>query len=414
MRNLGHKLIVFVLLLIVVAPSLFSQVPSWSDAARRLARQAVVVVGPWQAARLIVRNESSLPAHIADLARDAFENELESHGIRCLNAMDASVTIKLTFSENLREYLWVAEILQADVHDVVMVALERFAAAMQELSVPSVVLRPELIWTQTEPFLDFALLGSPASRAGHLLVLEFSRLAIYQRNGAAWQLVDTQPLEPPRPGPRDPRGRIVLSETVFSVHLPGLECSGAVSAGGSAQKIGLACEKSEAWWEWSGPDGTLIGGILVAGRNFFRSLSWFQPQSGTQVPAFYSVAPVRRDGHSAWIYTGTDGVARMYSPDNRLLATFMGWGSHVAGVLSPCEGGWQIVASGSADWKATDTLQAFEVRGDQAVATTRTVELSGPVLSMKTAEDQSRVLLVVRNWSTGNYEAYALALSCSR
>jgi hypothetical protein len=278
--------------------------------------------------------------------------------------------------------------------------------------VPRLFLQPQLIWSQAKPFLDFALLERAADGSNYLLVLEIDRLALFQKNGTSWQILDARPLGPPRPWPRDPRGRIILSGELFSLYLPGLECSGAVRAGEMNRGIDLVCEKSEGWWEWSAPDGSRTSGILAAGRNYFRSLSWFQLHAETKVPPFYSVTALLQDSHTAWIYAGTDGVARLYSPEHRLLGTFTGWGSQLAAVASPCANAGQVLASGTGDWKAADTVQAFEIRQGQPEATSLPLEFAGTVMSLKSAEAGDRALAVVRNLSVGSYEAYAISLSC--
>lgn len=414
MRNFGHNLLVCTSLLIVFASTSFPQEPSWSDAARDLARRAVVAVGPGQVARLAVRNTSSLPSDAAELARSAFENELRSHGIRLLDSAQASASIELTFSENPREYVWVAQVFRGQEQEVILISIARKAAAAPGPSVPRLLLQPRLIWSQAEPFLDFAILEGAAGGTNYLLVLEISRLALYQENSTGWQISDVWPLEPPHPWPRDPRGRIILSGALLSLYLPGVECSGMVRTERESRRLKLACEKSEGWWEWSAPDGSRTGGILVAGRNYFRSLSWFQPNAETKVPTFYSVASALHDGRTAWIYASTDGVARMYSPEHRLLGTFSDWGSQLAAVTSPCTDAGPVLASSPVDWKATDTVRAFEIRQGQAAAASRPVEFAGPVMNLKPAEAGDHVLAVVRNLSTGSYEAYTISLSCLR
>ncbi len=171
-----------------------------------------------QTARVTARNISSLPAGELSRAQALLARALRRRGAA------TTVEVALTLSENLKGYLLVAEIRKADASAVEMVAF-RFDPP------PASVLRPilrRLLWTQSEPVLDLAVVGDT------MLLLEPSAIASYERRGGNWTKLESVPID--APPIRDPRGRMEIEGPDLRLFFPGATCRG------TTQPVKLNCE----------------------------------------------------------------------------------------------------------------------------------------------------------------------------
>jgi hypothetical protein len=79
---------------------------------------------------------------------------------------------------------------------------------------------------------------------------------------------------------------------------------------------------------------------------------------------------------------------------------------------SVCGGASQFLATGARDYTQTDSLQVFQTESSGAVAVSTEVDFPGPITALHGVSDTPRA--VVRNLTTGNYEAYRLFFSCGQ
>ena len=157
-----------------------------------------------------VVNRSSLSAASADEVRRNLLTQLAALGARFVGAAQASASVRVTLSENLQSYLWVAEIRQGTSPPaVVIVSLPRTAPLSIEPQLTTMVLHKTSLWSQQERILDVAVIdGNPA----RMLVLDANGVATYRSQDGRWQLEQSQLVAHSRPWPRDLRGRLVLEE----------------------------------------------------------------------------------------------------------------------------------------------------------------------------------------------------------
>src|SRR4051794_1495053 len=94
----------------------------WAEPAGALAEQIASAVGPGQAT-LTVRNVSSISPSELPAIRALLEKELKGRGVAVASG-DSANTIRITLSQNDRERLWVAEIVQGSQTRVVMVSAD--------------------------------------------------------------------------------------------------------------------------------------------------------------------------------------------------------------------------------------------------------------------------------------------------
>ncbi len=193
--------LLFALLFVVEASA-----QNWAGAEGLLAGKIVSATGPKTMA-VEVLNRSSLSAALSDDIRRNLLTQLAVTGVRFVTAEQAAVNVRVTLSEDLHSYVWVAEIRQdANPPTVVMVSLPRSAALAVEPAAAAMVLREVSLWSQTERILDVAVIeGNPA----RMLVLDANGVTSYRMQESRWLVEQSLPITHSRPWPRDLRGRLV-------------------------------------------------------------------------------------------------------------------------------------------------------------------------------------------------------------
>ena len=101
---------------------------NWAGAEEQLAGKIVSATGPKTMA-VEVLNRSSLSAAMTDDIRRNLLTQLAALGARFVAAEQAAATVRVSLSEDLQSYVWIAEIRQgANAPSIVMVSLPRPAA----------------------------------------------------------------------------------------------------------------------------------------------------------------------------------------------------------------------------------------------------------------------------------------------
>ena len=315
---------------------------------------------------LTVRNASSLSApQVADITR-ALETDLRVRA----NRPGASVSV--TLSENIRSYLWVAEIRRGEDREVAMQTVDRKPASAAATA--PVAIEKKLLWEQDKPILDIASVEST------LIVLDPAGVSFYRDR----QLTQSLPIAAWKPMPRDPRGRLLIERDSFRAYLPGTICTGSLSP------AAMSCGESNAPWPLDG-----VAAELAPGRNYFTT-----PRLGS----FFSAASAPK----VQIVAGLDGRARIY--DNALgeVTAISGWGSDIAAIESGCA---QILATRPGDAGEPDAIQAYDTTG-RGIGDPAT--FPGPVVALWPSARKGEVVAIARSAETGRYAAYSLAIICDR
>jgi hypothetical protein len=377
---------------------------NWSSPAQELARKIAAITGPG-AAFVSIENQSSLSASdIADFRRELFE-QLRTVGIRPTERPAAYFDVKVIASENMRNYVFVAQTTQGAAEpSFTIVTLPRPAADTGGHS-PAVTLRKTLLIEQDAPILDVALLQ--VSGAQHLLVLEGEHVRLYGRdkdkNASAWRLEQALEVAHAHPFPRDLRGRLVLRQDhLFDLYLPGTVC-----ASSAEFPLTLNCHDSDDPWP--------IGSPPDAQRAFFNSArDFFTVLAGAAADAparFYSAVPLPRQGATDWLFSGVDG--KIVATNGSAAQTISGvrWGSDIGTVRNSC-GNWNLLATAAGDYTEPDPLRAYAWNGTSATSVADALEFNGPVTALWTAADPANAIAVDFNLRSGRYEAYSVSASC--
>src|SRR6266478_7927380 len=387
------------------------------DTARQLAHKIAAATGPGAFA-LEVTNRSSLDDKSVHETRSALEAELHVEGVNTAKAEQAMGTVEVVLSESLREYVWTAEIvIGSDEKKVALVSMPRssmgtgtpFAAALP------IVLKTTLLFAQEQPMLDVALLDMPGG--ARLLVLNGGMVAIYRHHGAnaaaQWDLEASLPIAHPRTFPRDLRGRLLLRrDHLFDVYLPGTFCRSTSNAVGS---LAVACNDSDDPWPLTAEDGS-VRAFYAASRNFFTGA--LSPAIGkiSNVPSFYSAAPLPRSGYTLWALAAVDGSLHLVNGMTDQVIRGGEWGSDLAAVRSSCGTGTQLLISESGNLPRGDSerdgLRAFEIPDRDPVAASSAVEFDGRIVALWPETSGNGAAAIVKRKDTGWYEAYRVSISC--
>jgi len=372
----------------------------WQAPASQLAQNIAAITGPGTVGVTVV-NRSSLTGADVDEIRSKLLRELASFGIQAVTSDQAAANVEIWLSENLHNYLWVAEIHQGTSEPVVaMVAAPGRPGGTAERSSTPLSIRKSLLWSDDNRILDVAVVHDS------MIVLESERIAVLRLQNGQWQPEKSLSLAHVRPWPRDLRGRLMLSKDhLFDAYLPGVYCRSTATA-----PLGIVCDDSDDPWPLTGSQSDLSA-FFSATRNFFTGALSPGIQKNTMAPPFYSAAPLPRDKYTLWALAAVDGHLHLLDGMTDQTLTQQGWGSDIASVRSRCGPGWQILAT-SNEPGPTDEVRAFEIADREPIAVSSPAKFDGPITSLWASSDSTTVVAVSHNSAAGNYEAYQLSLDC--
>jgi hypothetical protein len=389
----------FALIVMCLAMSLASD---WRTPEEQLARKIAAATGPGAVA-LDVANKSSLSRAEADEIRRGLTSELAALGVRLVNAEQSAATVQVTLSENLREYVWVAEIHQGNnENSVAMVTSPRAGFAVVEQPAIALTIRKALLWTDENRILDVALVNGSSQ---HMIVLEAESVELLKFQDGRWQREQSLTVSHAHPWPRDLRGRLALrSDHLFDAYLPGVFCRSSTAA-----PLALNCYESDDPW----PLAAGQSAFFAPARNFFTGALSPGIEKQTTVKAFYSAAMLPRDKYRLWIFSTVDGEVHLLDGVSDQTAPKLGWGSDVASVRSGCGMGWQLLITGNEDG-ASDSVRAFEVADREPVGVSQAAGFNGKITALWADADGTGAIAISQNSETGKYEAYRLSIACGQ
>ena len=404
------------LLILILLPgaAISARAADWNAPEQELAHKIVAITGPGVVA-FSVENRSSLGQRDHEIIQDGLRSALAGLGLRFAAPEQAAATLKVTLSENLTSYLWVAEIHQSAAENtVVMVSAprpENSGLRNTRESTP-LTLRKISLWTQSEPILDVAVLEENPAPA-QIAVLDAQRVAIYRLQNGKWQPEQNLSITHANPWPRDLRGRLIPArDHLFDVYLPGVICVSTAAA-----PLALNCRESDDPWPLV-PMGLNAGSVFPSAgmnsagasvpqmrafyastRNFFTGAMTPGVGKFGSVPKFYSAALLPRDRYTLWLFAATDGHIHLIDGVSDQAAKLF-WGSNLASVKTACGAGWQVLATTSGD--AGDTMRAYEFPDRDPVAVSAAIDLPGEVTALWTEAKGDAALAVARNREPGD------------
>ncbi|HKD01068.1 MAG TPA: hypothetical protein VKB77_01505 [Terriglobales bacterium] len=393
------------LVLLLALHSAAGRADDWTAAGEQLARRIAAVTGPGAVA-LEMTNRSSLGKGEFDDIRRRLTTELAALGLRFVPAEQAAGRVQISISENLANYIWVAEIHQGNnEYSVAMVSFPRPSTPPVTHDAAAVMIRKTLLWSQPDRILDAAVLDGSAA---HLAVLSSDQLALFTLRDGRWQPDQSLPLAHSRPWPRDLRGRLVLRQDhLFDAYLPGVFCRSTTT-----MPLSLNCRDSDDPWPIGG-DWFRLNAFFAPARNFFTGVLVPGVGKQTTAPAFYSAATLPREKYTLALFAALDGQIHMLDGVTDRAAGKLGWGSDMASVHSECGSGWQVLAT-EAGSGVPDRIRVYEIPDREPVLVSVPLEFPGPVTALWPESNGNTAVAVSENLETRKYEAYRLTLACGQ
>ena len=372
-----------------------SSIPS---AATEFVRLILSRGGSPSAVSITFQNLAGIPQETQESLQNAMFNAFCGANVTLVKPEQAVAEVQITFSEDWQGYVWIANIQQGSSSQLVIKKLPRQQRSASSHT-PTITLRKIPVWQQDAPILDFFQDNQ------NLLILDPEQLSLYTNDSGQLRLRQTLGIPHSSPWPRDMRGRLEVHDREINVFLPGARCSGRISP------PLLDCRASDDPWPLQ---PTQLVAFYNPRRNFFSGLLAGQSAGASVIP-FFSGATWQSGDQRLWIFTGTDGRARFFQ--NELAspsAMFSGWGSTLAAVHSTCGSGWQLLTSSPADTTRSDSVQAVEINGHEALPVSSPVDLSGSVEALWTAGNYDQVVNGVLHTQSGKYEAFTLTVICNQ
>ena len=380
---------------------------SWDKPAATLAEQIAGILGPGQVS-LAIRNNSAIPTDEIPAIRRALTEALKTRGVQA-SGSESATAVRVTLSENLRERLWVAEIVEGSETRVAMVHLD-IPNEIASVSRDQMVLRKELLFVSQS---DYPILAAIETSAG-IFVLSPDRLITYVANSAGTREQDRFTLTHRQSRARDPRGLLLSADQGgnFMAFVPGVQCTGtyptpadpnAAHAEGSTH-----CQDSDDPWPIPNPDSAngspQLKAFYNSARNYFTGV--VTPSLGVDLPPFYSAALIPRLDGAGLLINGIDGKVQLLEAGAlKPISGTRDWGSDFADLRSGCIAGTQIIVSGSGE-ALTDSLRTYEIPAQEAIPTSTGLAMNGTVTALWTSPDGKSVLASVRK-STRQGQAYS-------
>ena len=401
MRWFRRAAAVFFVWMAVVAIARAASSP-WEQPAQALAEKIAAILGPGQA-RLALRNLSSIPAAELPAIRRLLEEDLRARGLTVAGEESANA-IRVTLSESARARLWVAEVVEGNVNQVVMVELE--GAGERPAAAPGgLTLRRQAIFHTRDQVL------AALEMQNGLVVLEPEQVVLYLRAPDGWRELKRANIGQKQPLPRDPRGLVTedAGGSRFRAWLAGEQCEGPLPLGNGE----VDCRASDDPWpipSFQSSTAT-VSAFYNPARNFFTGV--ITPSVGADLPRFYASAWVPRGaGGAGLLIAGIDGKAQIVDTGSlKPLSGARDWGSDLAVLNSGCGSGWQIVTSSSGE-AAGDSLRAFEVPALEAVPASAPVQLNGTVIGLAPQPDM-RSDIAILSTRNGDYEVDRVTAFCN-
>jgi hypothetical protein len=393
-----NSLCAILLILLPAALAAQQEAQSLPIAANEFVQQILSRAGSPTSVAIGFQNVSSLPADSQEAVQNAIFNAFRATNVRVVKAEQAQIEVQIAFSEDWQGFVWLATVQQGTSSQVIIKKIARRQAATPSRA-PSLTLRKIPVWQQDLQILDFFQDNQ------NLLILEPGQLSIYASDSGQWRPRQTLGISHQRPWPRDLRGRLEVHSGHIEVFLPGMRCNGTISPSA------LECRESDDPW----PVDSGLVAFFSSRRNFFSGLLAGQ-NAGASVVPFFSGAAWQNGDQRMWLFTGTDGRARLFQNDLASpAAIYNGWGSAVAAVHSNCGSNWQLLASAPTDSIRSDSVQAVEINGREALPVSAPVDLSGAVEALWTAGNYNQVVNgVMQSQVTGKYEAFTLTVICNQ
>jgi hypothetical protein len=321
------------------------------DSAREFAQKIAAALPSKENVSYEIRNISSLePGEVARIEQ-SFKTELKSRGATLASGA-GPVTIAITLSENSKGLVWTAETHQGNAPLVILLEVARPSENRNLMASMPVSIHSEKFWEGPERILDAGDLSDGAGKSWLVLLLPVGTRILDRQTGVttSTEIISNQSAS------RDPWGNLSFAK--------------------SGNEFGLFLSPHFCTMNLETRN---LSGCSPGGESAGNS-------PGSHFPNMIDVAPAG--------------------------APTAGKGTEIVLGVPVCGGVNQFLATGARDYTQPDSLQLFDLKSGIAVPASAELNFPGPVTALHAASETPRA--VVKNLSTGNYEAYRLSFSCSQ
>ena len=318
------------------------------DSARELAGKVVAALPARDHVSMEIRNISSLAAEDISVVEQTLTNELHDLDARLPLDSTETVHVRVTLSENIKGFLWAAEINHGDVQQVLLLEVPRPSSDRVVSSAMPMTVRSEKFWEGSQRILDAIVTKAPN---GDPMLLLLAQDGLQIRNiGSDRVSIIPIPLDPAIA--RVPAASFEQTDNGITLR--------------SAAQVCLLDADARALIECHPAEAVSTGDGVKKNEDGARGPS--QLDRGSQVAAVQSSCRAGELYLAAGTgdYTASDAIELFEST---------------------------VVNGISVERRLSDFLH-----------------FPGPVVALQFAKSAPRA--IVRNLQTGNYEAYRLSITC--
>jgi hypothetical protein len=217
--NLSYRTIL--ILLVLLGGPMAARSTTLEDSARELARKIAATLPARDDVAVELRNISSLTPSEASRVSQALNIEMQNQGFRSPVNGGMPIRVQVTLSENVKGFLWSAEIIQGDASRTVLMAVAR---SVEDRTFPTnmpFVLRSEILWEGQEHVLDVAAVVTPDGNKMLVLLVPEGLLLSRPEAGPAVRI----PITSHQSSLRSPDGRFLGLDAPLIVFRDGDECT---------------------------------------------------------------------------------------------------------------------------------------------------------------------------------------------
>lgn len=321
------------------------------DSAKELAQKIAVALPARENVSFEIQNSSFLHPEEVSRVEQALKAELQERGVVLSSIIGAPITVVVTLSENFKNLVWTGEIQYGGASYLVLVAAERSTENRAFSRAMPVTIRSEKLWEGPQRILDA---GEVPDGRGHswLLLLTPNGLVIRDSQSGSASVVE---ITSAQSASREPQGilRPGQTESTAELFLAPQSCTVDLTT-----RSLIECQPGQAPFR-----GPLAGRLPV-------STDHLSP--GPPPPGIGEELPVGRG----------------------------------------CGDSDQFLGTGARDYTQTDAVHVFQTTSGIPIATSTELDFPGPILAFHNALGAPTA--IVRNLTTGNYEAYRLSFSCGQ
>jgi len=200
------------------------------DCVERLAKKAAAVPHERRMA-LVWSNHASFSEPRAERLRSAFAARMEAAQVKWVQG-EAAPALRVAMEETPTQIVFTASVPAEGGTSVVIEAVARGLAGVDEGGGSRVRLEKQLVWQQQKRILSAALLQIPGASEKRLALLTEEALLVYRGEAGNWNQEASKTLSGPRPAARSAFGQLLVSEEPkesVTILLPGRRCQASVT-----------------------------------------------------------------------------------------------------------------------------------------------------------------------------------------